>query len=94
MKTKICKRDKSIYKDARKLYGRDGEMNISLRKTHHLKDNKREPKIEVAELVLIKSNDKSKVQWKHGIITEVYLGKDSKVRAVRLRHCTRNEVFH
>ena len=63
---KYIKRCKKVVRKRRR-----NEYLTSLRKTHHLKHNKREPKIEVAEVVLIKSNEQNKVQWKRGILTEV-----------------------
>ena len=56
-----------------------------LRERHNLKQKEREPEVKLGEVVVIKSDERNKAQWKLGIITEVYLGRDCKVRAVRLR---------
>ena len=37
----------------------------------------------------MKRDERNKAQWKLGIITEVYPGRNGKVRAVRLRVSTK-----
>ena len=56
-----------------------------MRERHNLKHNKRESEVKTGEVVVIKGDEKNKAQWKIGIITEVYPGRDGKVRAVKLR---------
>ena len=51
----------------------------------NLKHSKREPEAKIWEVVVIKGNEKNKVQWKLGIITEVYPGRDRNGRVVTLR---------
>ena len=58
---------------------------MSLRERHNLKHRKKESEVKVGEVVVIKGDEQNRAQWNIGIITDVYPGKDGKVRAVKLR---------
>ena len=61
-------------------------MNIlHLYARDNLKHSKREPEAKICEVVFIKGNERNKAQWKLGVITEVYPGRDRNGRAVTLR---------
>ena len=64
---------------------RRSEYLTSLRERHNLKHSKKESEVKVGEVVVIKGEERNRVQWNIGIITDVYPGKEGKVRAVKLR---------
>ena len=57
----------------------------SLRERHNMKNNTRDMKIAVGDVVLIKGDEKHRGKWNIGIVEELYEGKDKVIRAVRLR---------
>ena len=57
---------------------------MSLRERHNLKHSKKESEVKVGEVVVIEGEERNRVQWNIGIITEIYPGKNCKVRAVKL----------
>ena len=61
------------------------EYLTSLREIHNLKHSKKESKVKVREVVVIKREEQNCAQWNIRILTDVYPGKDGKVRAVKLR---------
>ena len=70
------------------------EYLASLRKRYNLKPNMRAPDVTVGKVVVIKGDQRNKVQWKLGIITDVYPGKDDKARAVNMENRTWNEQYN
>ena len=60
------------------------EYLMSLRERHNLKHSKKESEVKVGEVVVIEGEERNRVQWNIGIITEIYPGKNCKVRAVKL----------
>ena len=61
------------------------EYLISLRERHNLKHRKKESDVKVGEVVVIKGEARNRAQWNIRTITDVYPGKDGKLRAVKLR---------
>ena len=61
------------------------EYLTSLRERHNLKHSKKESEVNVGEVVVIKGEEWNRVQWNTIIITDIYPGKDGKVRAVKVR---------
>ena len=61
------------------------EYLTSLRERNHLKHSKKESDIKVGKVVVIKGEARNRAQWNIRIITDVYPGKDGKMRAVKLR---------
>ena len=58
---------------------------MSLRERHNLKHSKKKSEVKVGEFVVIKGEKGNRAHWNIGIITDIYPGKDGKVRAVKLR---------
>ena len=85
-KIKTYKSARNTSRNAKKLPGRDEAVNLtSLRERHNLKHSKKESEVKVREVVVIKGEERNRVQRNIGIITNVYPGKDGKVRAVKPR---------
>ena len=83
-KIKTYKSARNTSRNAKKLPGRDGAVNVtSLRERHNLKHSKKESEVKFREVVVMKGEERNRVQWNIGIITDVYPGKDGKVRAVK-----------
>ena len=55
------------------------EYLMSLRERHNLKHSKKESEVKVGEVVVIEGEERNRVQWNIGIITEIYPGKNCKV---------------
>ena len=82
----LRKRQKYIQKCKEAAWKRwRSEYLTSLREIHNLKYSKKESEVKVGEVVVIKGEEQNSTQWNIRIITDVYPGKDGKVRAVKLR---------
>ena len=57
----------------------------SLRERHNMMHNTKDMKIEVGDVVLIKSEEKNKGKLSIEIVEELYKGKDDVIRGVKLR---------
>jgi hypothetical protein len=56
-----------------------------LRERHNLTHKVKQSKLSVGDIVIIKSDEKNRGKWPLGIVTELVLGRDGVVRAVKLR---------
>ena len=56
-----------------------------LRERHNLKHRGKSTTLKIGDVVIIKSDDKSRAKWPLGIVQELYPGRDGIIRAVRLR---------
>ena len=65
--------------------GWTGEYVKGLRERHRLKNPGKPHHPEIGEVVLIKSEDKNRGQWKIGIVTDTIEGRDGVVHDVKLR---------
>ena len=82
----LRKRQKYIQKCKEAAWKRwRSEYLTSLRERQHLKHSKKESEVKAGEVVVIKGEEQNRAQWNTGIITGIYPGKDSKVKAVKLR---------
>ena len=56
-----------------------------LRERHNMKHNKRQLSLTTGDVVIIKSDEKNRGQWRLGIVEELFPGSDGVIRAVKLR---------
>ena len=56
-----------------------------MRERHNLNHKKEEPQIKPGDVVLIQSDERNRGKWNLGIVAKLIKGRDSVVRAARLR---------
>ena len=61
------------------------EYLVALREKHNLKHKDKTFKINVADIVMIKGEEKDQGHWKIGITNNLYTGKNNIIRVAQLR---------
>ena len=82
----LRKREKYLRKCKDHLWSRwTAEYLRTLRERHCMRSGKTESKLQVGDVVIIKSQERNRGKWPLGIVVKLVKGKDGIVRAVNLR---------
>lgn len=61
------------------------EYLVALRERHRCNHGGKSSKIEVGDVVIVRSDERNRAKWPLGIVVKLFPGKDGVVRAVKLR---------
>ena len=67
------------------------ESLAALRERHNLSHKVKPVKININHAIMIRGDEKNQGKWKIGIIENIFMGKDTATRSVRIR-CGKNVI--